>query len=280
VPFKASNRTSRGVPRGVHFIAAILVLTGASFYEQACAYSIDPRFPHLGGYKISSPQNYGDPAIQSQLARLDFLVIDFYVNWGGGGAAMNKAVDDIKLKNPNIAIVDYCTLGQVHSSSTGHKPLRDKLEAQKWYLYQSGAGGSKVLDGTSLTPNHTDFVPQDANGKRWNTWFADYHFDQVWRHISKLDGTYTDNFFWKPAVNGDWNRDGGSDSQNDSTVGQWWRNGMITHANRIKTLITKPGALVTGNLGRSGQTEAVNTGFNQQLYPAVFEAVGRTPTTL
>ena len=68
-----------------------------------------------------------------------------------------------------------------------------------------GAGGSKVLDGTSLTPNHTDFVPKDANGKRWNTWFADYHFDQVWTHINKLDGidgTFTDNFFWKPAVNG------------------------------------------------------------------------------
>jgi hypothetical protein len=65
---------------------------------------------------------------------------------------MNKAVDDIKVKNPNIVIVDYCILGQVHSTSTGQKPLRDKLEAEKWYLYQSGAGGSKVLDGASLTP--------------------------------------------------------------------------------------------------------------------------------
>jgi len=169
---------------------------------------------------------------------------------GGGGTAMNKAVDDIKVKNPNIVIVDYCILGMVSSTSTGQKPLRDKLEAQKWYLYQSGAGGSKVLDGTYLTPNHTDFVPKDANGKRWNTWFADYHFDQVWKHINKLDGTFTDNFFWKPAVNGDWNRDGRSDSQNDSTVGTWYRQGMISHTNRVKT---RTGKLVTGNFGRSGQ---------------------------
>ncbi len=272
---KASNRTSRGIPRRVHVIAATLALTGASFYEQAYAYNIDLRFPHLGGYKISSPQNYGDSAIQSQLARLDFVILDFYFNWGGGGAAMNKAVDDIKVKNPNIVIVDYCIPGQVHSTSTGQKPLRDKLEAQKWYLYQSGAGGSKVLDGTFLTPNHTDFVPTDANGKRWNTWFADYHFDQVWKYINKLDGTFTDNFFWKPAVNGDWNRDGTSDSQNNSTVGQWWRDGMIRHANQIKTRM--PGKLVTGNLGRSGQPEANNTGFNQQLHGGVLERyIGET----
>jgi len=62
---KASNRTSRGIPRGLYFIAATLALTGGSFYEEACAYTIDPRFPHLGGIKISSPQNYVDPSVQS-----------------------------------------------------------------------------------------------------------------------------------------------------------------------------------------------------------------------
>jgi hypothetical protein len=76
-------------------------------------------------------------------------------------------------------------------------------------------------------------------------------------------------------VNGDWNRDGSSDSQNDSTVGQWWRDGMIRHANQIKTRM--PGKLVTGNIGRSGQAEAVNTGFNQQLNGGVLERyIGET----
>ena len=119
MPSKASNRTSGGVPRGVHFIAAILALTGGSFYEEASAYTIDPRFPHLGGLKISSPQNYADPSVQSQLARLDFVVVDFYFNWGGGGAAMNNAVNAIKAKNPNIVIVDYCTIDEVQQHSRG-----------------------------------------------------------------------------------------------------------------------------------------------------------------
>ena len=72
---KASNCTSRGIPRKLYFIAATLALTGGSFHEEACAYFLDPRFPHLGGIKISSPQNYADPSVQSQLARLDFVVL-------------------------------------------------------------------------------------------------------------------------------------------------------------------------------------------------------------
>jgi hypothetical protein len=131
---------------------------------------------------------------------------------------MNNAVNAIKAKNPNIVIVDYCTIDEVSNTAAGQKPLRDKLEAAKWWLYQSGAGGSKVPGpgGATSVPNLTNFTG-------WNTWVADYHVDQVWRHISKLDGTYTDNFFWKPAVNGDWNRDAKSDSLNDSTVGTWYR---------------------------------------------------------
>ena len=267
---KASNRTFRGIPRGIHFIAATLALTGGSFYEEACAYTIDPRFPHLGGIKISSPQNYADPSVQSQLARLDFVVVDFYFNWGGGGAAMNNAVNGIKAKNPNIVIVDYCQIEEVSNTAAGQKPLRDKLDAAKWWLYQSGAGGSKVPGpgGGSSVPNLTNFTG-------WNAWVADYHFDQVWRHISKLDGTFTDNFFWKPAVNGDWNRDGRSDSQNDSTVGTWYRQGMVTHANRIKA--RTGGKLVTGNFGRSGQPEAVNTGYQGLLNGGTLERfIGET----
>ena len=266
---KASNRTSRGIPRGIHFIAATLALTGGSFHEEACAYFLDPRFPHLGGIKISSPQNYADPSVQTQLARLDFVVVNFYFNWGGSGTAMNNAVNAIKAKNPNIVIVDYCQIEEVSNTAAGQQPLRAQLDAAKWWLYQSGAGGTKVPAPTSGSS-----VPNLTNFTGWSTWVADYHFDQVWRHISKLDGTFTDNFFWKPAVNGDWNRTGGSDSQNDSTVQSWYRQGMITHTNRVKA---RTGKLVTGNVGRLGQPEAVNTGYQGLLNGGTLERfIGET----
>jgi hypothetical protein len=57
-------------------------LAGGSFHEEACAYFIDPKFPHLRGFKISSPQNYDNEAIQNQLAKLDFVAVEFYSNWG------------------------------------------------------------------------------------------------------------------------------------------------------------------------------------------------------
>ena len=126
MPSKASNCASRGV----YFIAATLALTGASFYQQASAYTVKREFPRLGGTKISSPQDYDDPDVQRQLARLDFVVVDFYLDWGGGRAAIRKAVQGIKAKNSNIVIVDYCILNQVHDTSDGQKPLRDKLEGR------------------------------------------------------------------------------------------------------------------------------------------------------
>ena len=78
MPSKASNRTSGGV----YFIATTLALTGVSFYQQASAYTVKREFPRLGGTKISSPQDYDNPDVQRQLARLDFVVVDFYPNWG------------------------------------------------------------------------------------------------------------------------------------------------------------------------------------------------------
>jgi len=57
---------------------------------------------------------------------------------------MNNAVNGIKAKNPNIVIVDYCQIEEVSNTAAGQKPLRDKLDAAKWWLYQSGVGGAKV----------------------------------------------------------------------------------------------------------------------------------------
>ncbi len=272
MPYKASDRTSRGF----RLIAATLAVSGFSFYQQACAFTATNEFPRLGGTKISAPQNYGDPAIQSQLAKLDFLIVEFTPGWGGGGIAMRNAVRAIKAKNPDIVIVDYCAFDSVpQSSGLVSKLLRDKLATQGWYLYRSGSGGTIVRGGPRLAINVTSFVRPDAAGNRWYNWFAKHQFEQVWRHIPELDGTFTDSFLWKPAVVGDWNRDGRADSPNDPAVGTWWRKGMMAHVNQMKALM--PGKLMMGNLGRSGVPDAVNTEYQGQLHGGVLERyIGET----
>ncbi len=276
MPSKASNPLCRS--ERFRFIGAILAFAGISLYQQVGAYELKTKFPRLGAYKISAPQNYGDPAVQSQLARADLVVVEFRPGWGGGPTAMRNAVKAIKAKNPKVIVLDYAILIQVHSTNSGVKPLRDKLDAQRWYLYLSGGGGTKVVNPKSpafYITNTTNFVPADSSGYRWNTWFAKYHYDRVWGQVPELDGTSTDHFNTAPIATGDYNRDGKADSQNDATVQRWFREGMMSYANRLKALM--PGKLVAGNIGRWGTPDAVTTEYDGRLHGGMLEHyIGQT----
>ena len=273
---KASNCTSRRIPRGVYFIAATLALTGASFHEQACAYYVKTTFPLLGGIVIGAPQNYGDASVQAQLAKLHYIVVDFYPDWGGSVTKIRDAVKAIKARaNQKIVIVDYVIQETIHNTSAGMKPFRDKLDAAGWWLYQNGSAGTKVGDGSVSTTNFTNYVPKDTNGDRWNTWFAKYVYNSQWNFVPELDGTFTDNFYWKPRVNGDWNRDGTRDSQTNTAFYPAFRTGMRAHANQIRALM--PGTLVTGNIGDWGRPEATVPEYAGQLDGGLLERyIGET----
>lgn len=218
--------------------------------------------------KFSAPHAYDSPAAQAALARLDYILIDLFPAWGSL-AKQRAALAAIKAVNPRIVILDYNLYMQVPTTPAVLKPLRDKLDAERWWLYERGAGGTKVCVSGPGAPagaclaNVTDAVPPDANGDRWNTWYAKTIWGAQWRHLPELDGTITDNFFWRPRQNGDWNRDGTTDSHQDLQVGTAWRTGMMTHVRQIRTLM--PGKLVTGNIGGWGIPEASVPEYAQQL---------------
>lgn len=261
MPSKTSTRTSRGAPRGAHVIAATLALIGGSFYPPQSALAAPKQaFPKIGQYLIGGPQPYDVPSNQAQLARFDVAIIDFYANrWSG--ATMRAIVQAIKARNPNIILLDYAVVNEVSRTAPGVKYLRDKLDAHKWWLYPSGTSGSSVNSvwpGAGMT-NYTNFPPI-VNGDRYNTWYAKKQYELVWSQVShphplnaQLDGTYEDNFFWRPRVVGDWDRVGGGDSQSKSIP--WHRAGLLTHVNTIKQLL--PGKYVTGNIGDWRNTSSV-----------------------
>lgn len=199
--------------------------------------AVKTDYPRLGGTKIGSPHDYSNPTTQAQLAKLDYIVIDYFPSWGTT-AAFQQAVVDIKALNPNIVIVDYTIQESIHNTWPGLASIRAKLDAEGWWLYLNGACCTKITapDGTSTT-NFTNWVPVDANGDRFNTWFAKHIHTNAWSQIPALDGTFTDNFFWKPRVDGDWDRNGSTDSQNDPTYYPAFRTGMMAHANTIKSLL-------------------------------------------
>jgi hypothetical protein len=248
---------------------AISTLSLSVGHQEAVAYTVKTTFPRLGGYKIGSPQAYDDPAYQAKLAKLDVAVIEFYRNWGTT-QQIRSAAQGIKAKNPNIILLDYVIQETIHQTYSTLQTLRDKLTANKWWLYVNGTNGSLLVDPyNAATTNYTNFVPKDANGDRWNTWFAKDVYNTMWSQVPELDGTYTDNFWWKPRVNGDWNRDGTTDSRNDLTVRTWYRGGMMTHVNKIKALM--PGKLVTGNIGDWQHATTTLPEYDGQLNGGVLE---------
>jgi hypothetical protein len=253
-------------------VSALSLLLGQT---DALAYTVKTTFPRLGGTKFSAPHAYNDSSAQARLAKLDYVLIDFFPNWGSV-TKMRDAVKAIKAKNPNIVIVDYVIQETIHNTYPGLKPFRDKLDAEHWWLYRNGGGGTKVgPDAAVSTTNFTNSAPQDANGDRWNTWFAKYVHKQMWSQIPELDGTFTDNVFWKPRVSGDWNRDGSTDSQQNTAIYPAFRTGMMEHLNQIRALM--PGKLVTGNIGDWGRPEATVPEFKGQLDGGLLEHyIGQT----
>lgn len=231
--------------------------------------AVKTDYPRLGGTKYGSPHDYTNPVMQDQLAKLDVVFIDFFPNWGTT-AAMQQAVVDIKARNPNIVVLDYNIQESIHNTNSGLAAIRAKLDAEGWWLYLNGTCCTKIVntDGTSTT-NFTNAVPVDANGDRYNTWFAKYVHTNTWSQVPALDGTFTDNFFWRPRVDGDWDRNGSTDSQNDPAVYPAFRSGMMVHANTIKTLM--PGKLVTGNIGDWGRPEATVPEYANQLDGGLLE---------
>ena len=269
------TRTCRSFPPSRSRLLTVPALSLLLGQTDALAYTVKTTFPRLGGTKIGAPHAYKDASVQSQLAKLDYVLIDFFPNWGSV-TTMRDALKAIKAKNPNIVILDYVIQETIHNTYSGLQPFRDKLDAEHWWLYKNGSGGTKVgPDAAVCTTNFTNSAPKDANGDRWNTWFAKYVHKQMWSQVPELDGTFTDNFFWKPRVNGDWNRDGTTDSQKNTAMYSAFRTGMMVHLNQIKALM--PGKLVAGNIGDWGRPEATVPEYKGQLDGGLLERyIGET----
>jgi hypothetical protein len=70
-----------------------------------------PSFPRLMGMNIGA-KNYDDPAYQSQLARLDVVILGFYKGWKPG-YGMAKVVRNLKeLSGGKILVGQYTILNE------------------------------------------------------------------------------------------------------------------------------------------------------------------------
>lgn len=251
-------------------VAAALALASASVLAQQ-----KPAFPRLGGIKIGSPQNYDDAAYRAQLAKLQLVLINVYPGWESSrGTTLQSVVSDIKLRNPQTKVFSYIANNEVDADpSSAWKEVSSKLTAEKWWLYGSGTSGSpvpSVYPGVTMT-NYSLGLPANAAGERFNEWFARWAYRKLWASASALDGVYTDNFFWRPRVTGDWDRDGTTDGKRDADVLQMHRGGMRKHLDTLKSLM--PGKYQIGNITDWWDPDASYPEYEQQLNGGIIEHI-------
>jgi hypothetical protein len=260
---------------GVHeVIRKFTIAIVSALLLAAQAQAAEDTYPRVGGVLIGNPQNYWDAAYQAQIATLNVAVLAAYPGWGSSkGTTTGAAVKSIKAKNPNTRIFLYVIGESLRSpADVAWLDLGRKIDQQGWWLYQGGS--TKVLSdfGQSMfVLNITPFARKDANGQSFNQWFAGYVGDAIAKPAPDIDGLFTDNVFWKPRRDGDWNGDGKIDSQNDPTVQKWYRQGYAQYIDALRARM--PGKLQLANVADWGQTNSVLSEYQGKWNGGVLEGV-------
>ena len=102
-----------------------------------------PSFPRLMGMNIGA-KNYDDPAYQSQLARLDVVILGFYQGWKPG-YGMAQVVRNLKeLSGGKILVGQYTILNECGDDPKNGATLdiQTKLNDMDWWARK--ADGSRV----------------------------------------------------------------------------------------------------------------------------------------
>jgi hypothetical protein len=232
-------------------------------------------YPRTAAILISGPHNYWDESYQSDMAKLQVIVINSYPRWGSGHhTTLEQTVRQIKKRNPDLKVFLYVQAESQPSPVPSLWPeLGTKLDAQRWWLYQTWGGDTKVPSDMSKGDllNITPFTNKDSSGQRFNQWMAQYLAAQIGKSTPSADGFFTDNVFWKPRRDGDWNQDGKTDNADDPAVGSWLRQGYAQYVDALRTAL--PGKLQIANVADWGQPQAVLTEYRGKFDGGVLEGM-------
>lgn len=257
------------------FVAAATIAFAASTTSFAWN---PPSFPRVGGIQIGSPFNYQDPTYEANLAKQNIMVLADYPTMAPGGMSMQQAVTNIKAKNPNALVFTYVNANQLRPdqalNTTSWGPYRSQINSMKWWLYSDKGLSQFVNSGFGTAGdnaiNMTLFTPKDSSGNTAIDWMTRFFVNTYSKPAPAIDGFFMDNVFWRPYIDGDWNRDGVVDSQTNPTVQSWLRQGYARYFSLVKTLM--PGKYQLGNIGDWGNPSSTLTEYQGMVNGGVLEA--------
>jgi hypothetical protein len=236
-------------------IAAFVATVGVS--SSALGGNTD-NYPRLGGVWNGGAQAY-DSGFQTYAAKFHIVVIDGgWETWQRDrGYSKESVISSIKAQSKiNSRVFQFVGCEEQLTTGSGSPTLVNKINSMNWWLYVVGTSGTKVT-GVAGPPNvqvnMTAAAPKDpTTGLGPYQWAAKYVNDLY--HLGlyngtsaapSLDGFFLDNVFWKPRVDGDWLRNGTTQSQTDATTQYNLRAGQKTFFDEMATIF--PTGVFLGN---------------------------------
>jgi hypothetical protein len=215
-------------------------------------------YPRVAAF-LGVPHAYDTAISQQTTAKFDLAVWYPWETWGQGRAmSLAQASANVKALNPNCTLLFYHNFESSASNDANVRPvLRSTINAQNWWLRTSYPSGSLVTisaygDVYSL-PNGFPGGPT-LNGQNYAQWVMSTYVRDVYVNgvypanqpaNPNVDGFFFDNVFMMYANNGDWDRDGVSDAQNNLALGTLYRQGVASGAAAYRALL--PGKPFTAN---------------------------------
>jgi hypothetical protein len=256
-------------------ISAISVLAFAQAQANPKSTPNAPLYPLLGNYLIGGPQDYGAASYTANIAKLNMAILTVWPGYSSNGMTMQQVIEGIKKINPNEVILLYQDINEMAVSPAAVWSTDvSAINANHWWLYEKGDSGTRVNSwyGTGYYEvNTTIMYPRNSSNQWYVDWRAAWQVSTYAKPTPAADGFFTDNVFWAPRVNGDWQQDGASDSDTNSTVRQWYRQGYVHYLNDLKAAM--PGKYQTGNIADWGGSSAVLTEYNQVMQGGLMEGM-------
>ena len=221
-----------------------------------------PDYPRLGLIAIGFDQRYL-PTVWPIFAKFNVVVIGGnWERWGDARAYTREdVVSGIKTASTvGTKVFQYIELGSAPTPTrpdlTTLTPWSDALQANNWWLYQNGTSGPyAAANSTTLYVDESHFNIPDPTTGLWPYAFgAKVAYETFFQGrpdhprdaAPSLDGFFLDNVSNLPA-NGDWNRDGTTDTGSDPTVRHWVQTGEKDFYDEMHALM--PGYTQIGNNG-------------------------------
>jgi hypothetical protein len=196
----------------------------------------NPPYPRIASYRIGGTQHY-EAAFQEWAAKQAVVIIGGdWEGWPNGGARLREnVVQGIKSRSTiGTKVLQYAICDNIdYTNATGLGPTwRAQVDTNNWYLYANGAGGTHEINffkSTFWQTNSTDAVGADSHGRKLEDAFAVYA-DATYRTnkspnaAPSLDGHFHDNVLFQPRTDGDFDRNGTTDTA--KSAGPAWRKGL------------------------------------------------------